>query len=210
MDQPASIQLRGYRKVFRFERRLFRFHNWRIPYPHGVPLRGVGYFVALEFSALLAARLPLLSVFISLAGPELAFLFFPLGGTALLMRVRIDGRPPHHVLTSLARYYLRPRRLAGLAPCPEVGEVVLPFDEVTVAFDGRESFVVPGRIRGPAKVTFRYPSVGRVEGAPLWVRNPDRRKARARRYRIRRQPSAQPMLRGKVISVPRGHEVVVE
>jgi len=210
VDQPTGIQLRGYRKVFRFERRLFRFHNWRIPYPHGVPLRGVGYFVALEFSALVAARLPLLSVLVSLAGPELAFLFFPLGGTALLMRVRIDGRPPHHVLASLVRYYLRPRRLAGLAPCPEIGETVLPLDDVTVAFDGRESFVVPGRIRGPAKVTFRYPSVGRVEGAPLWVRNPDRRKARARRYRIRRQPSARPLLRGKVINVPRGREVVVE
>lgn len=210
MDQPTGIQLRGYRKVFRFERRLFRFHNWRIPYPHGVPLRGVGYFVALEFSALLAARLPLLSVLVSLAGPEFAFLFFPLGGTALLMRVRIDGRPPHHVLASLVRYYLRPRHLAGLAPCPEIGEAVLPLDDVTVAFDGRESFVVPGRIRGPARVTFRYPSVGRVEGAPPWVRNPDRRKARARRYRIRRQPSARPLLRGKVINVPRGREVVVE
>jgi len=210
VEQPASIQLRGYRKVFRFERRLFRLHNWRIPYPHGVPLRGVGYFVALEFSALLAARLPLLSAFVSLPGPEFAFLIFPLGGTALLMRVRIDGRPPHHVLASLIRYYVRPRHLAGLAPCPGIGDEVLPLDEVTIAFDGRESFVVPGRIRGPAKVTFRYPSVGRVEGAPPWVRNPDRRKARARRYRIRRQRSAQPMLQGKVIEVPRGHEVVVE
>jgi hypothetical protein len=210
MDRPPTIQLCGYRKVFRFERRLFRLHDWRIPYPHGVPLRGIGYFVVFELCALCLARTPGLSLLASLFGPVLTFLLLPLGGAVVLMRVRIDGRPPHHVLASLIGYQLCPRCLAGLAPAPEIGEEVLPVEEATVAFDGRESFAVRGRIRGPAKVTFRYPSVGRVEGAPPWVRDPDRRKARARRYRIRRRPGARPMLRGKVISVPRGREVVVE
>lgn len=210
MDQPVGIQLRGYRKVFNFERRLFRLHNWRIPYPHGVPLRGIGYFVVLELCALCAARLPGLGALFSLAGPEFCFLCIPLGGAVVLMRVRIDGRPPHHVLASLVRYYLGPRCLAGLTPSPDIGEEVSPLEEVTMSFDARESFVVPGRIKGPAQVTFRYPSVGRVEGVPLWVRDPKRRKAKARRYRLRRRHGARPMLQGKVISVPRGREVVVE
>lgn len=210
MDRPQSIELRGYRRVFHFERRLFHFHNWRIPYPHGIPLRGIGYFVAIEFGVIVGARLPVLSAVVSLVGPVAAYLGVPLAGAFLLMQARIDGRPPHHVVASLVRFYVGPRCLSGLEPCPDVGEEVLPLEEATVAFDGRESFVVPGRIRGPATVTFRYPSVGHVEGAPPWVRDPDRRRARARRYRIRRQRSARPMLRGKVITVPRGREVVIE
>ena len=53
MDRSRGIQLRGYRRVFRIERRLYKFDRWRIPYPHGVPLRGIGYFLALEFAVVL-------------------------------------------------------------------------------------------------------------------------------------------------------------
>jgi hypothetical protein len=210
VDRPSGIQLQGYRRVFHFERRLFHFHNWRIPYPHGIPLRGIGYFVALEFGVLCGARLPVLSALVGLLGSVVAYLAVPLGGAFVLLRVRIDGRPPHHVLASLLRLYARPRCLAGLEPCPDVDEEVVPLEDVTVAYDACEAFVVPGRIRGPARITFRYPSVGRVEGAPLWVRGSKARRARARRYRIRRQPSARPMLQGKVVTVPRGREVVIE
>jgi hypothetical protein len=210
MSESRPIQLRGYRRVFRFERRLFRFDRWRIPYPHGVPLRGIGYFVALEFCVLCASRLPVLGALVALWHPALAYLGAPLGGAFLLMQARIDGRPPHHVLASLLRHALGPRCLAGLHPCPEDGEEVVPLDDVAVAFDAREAFAVRGRIRGPARITFRYPSLCRIEGAPPWVRDPAARRARASRYRVRRQPGAQPMLRGKVIAVPRGREVVVE
>jgi hypothetical protein len=210
MSEPDSIQLHGYGRVFRFERRLFRFDRWRIPYPHGIPLRGIGYFVALEFCVLFAAKLPILGALLGLLHPAIAYLGIPLGGSFALMQARIDGRPPHHVLASLLHHYLGPRCLAGLDPCPRAGEEVVLLDEVAVAFDSREAFAVRGRIRGPARITFRYPSVCRVEGAPPWVRDPVTRRARAQRYRVRRQPDARPMLRGKVIAVPRGREVVVE
>jgi hypothetical protein len=210
MAERRHITVRGYRRVFRFERRLFRFDRWRIPYPHGIPLRGIGYFVALEFCLLFAARLPVVGALMGMWHPAITYLTMPLGGAFVLMQVRIDGRPPHHVLGSFARYLLAPRCLAGLAPCPRVGEVVVPLDDVTVAYDARESFAVRGRVKGPASLTCRYPSVVQVEGAPLWVRDREKRKARARRYRIRRQPDTPPMLRGKTIRIPRGREVVVE
>jgi hypothetical protein len=81
---------------------------------------------------------------------------------------------------------------------------------VTIAYDAREAFVVRGRITGPARVTFRYPSEGRIEGAPPWVRDGAERRARARRYRVRRLPGEEPMLRGRTLAVPVGRTVVVE
>lgn len=210
MVESRGIQLRGYRRVFRIERRLFRFDRWRLPYPHGVPLRGIGYFLVLELCVFALSRLPIFGALIDLWGPAIPFLGLPLGGAFLLMQGRIDGRPPHHVLASLVWWSLRPRCLAGLSACPREGEEVLPLEEVAVAFDARESFLVKGRVMGPAKVTFRYPAVVRVEGAPWRLRDPKKRAARARRYRVRRRRGAAPMLRGKVVGVPRGGEVVIE
>ncbi len=210
MVESRGIQLRGYRRVFRIERRLFRFDRWRIPYPHGVPLRGIGYFLVLVLGMFALSRLPLLGPLIGLWSPAVPYLGLPLAGAFLLMQGRIDGRPPHHVLASLLRWSLSSRSLAGLCPCPREGEVVVPQEEVAVAFDARESFLVRGRIKGPATVTFRYPAEVQVEGAPLWLRDPKQRSARARRYRVRRRRGAAPMLRGKVVGVPRNREVVVE
>jgi len=208
--ESRGIQLRGYRRVFRIERRLFRFDRWRIPYPHGVPLRGIGYFLVLELCVFAVSRLPLLGALIGLWSSAIPYLALPALGAFLLMQGRIDGRPPHHVLVSLVRWSLRPRCLAGLSPCPEEGEEILPLEEIAVAYDGRESFLVKGRIKGPAQVTFRYPATVRIEGAPPWVRNSRKRAARARRYRVRRRRGAPPMLRGKAIGVPGGGQVVIE
>lgn len=181
-----------------------------IPYPHGVPLRGIGYFLILEFAAFVLSRLPVLGAVLALPSPVIPFLGLPAAGAFVLMQGRIDGRPPHHVLGSLLRYSMRPRWLAGLSPCPHPGEEVVPVTDLAVAYDGRESFQVGGRIRGPAKITFRYPATVAVEGAPPWVRDPDRRAARARRYRVRRRQGTAPMLRGKTVGVPAGREVVIE
>lgn len=210
MAESRAIRLRGYRRVFRIERRLFRFDRWRIPYPHGVPLRGIGYFLILELLAFVLSRLPVMGALVSASSPALAFLAVPAAGAIGLMQVRIDGRPPHHAIGSLLRFALRPRCLAGLSPCPRQGDEVVPVLEVAVAHDARESFLVRGRVRGPAKLTFRYPATVALEGIPPWHRDRARRAARARRYRVRRRATAPPMLRGKTISVPRGREVVIE
>jgi hypothetical protein len=210
MVESRGIQLRGYRRVFRIERRLFRFDRWRIPYPHGVPLRGIGYFLILELTAFALSRLPVLGVLLALPSPVIPFLGLPAASAFLLMQGRIDGRPPHHVLASLLRFASRPRCLAGLSSSPRQGEEVAPVADIAVAYDGRESFSVPGRVRGPAKITFRYPATVAVEGAPPWLRDPRKRAARARRYRVRRRREAAPMLRGKTVGVPAGREVVIE
>jgi hypothetical protein len=208
--ESRGIRLRGYRRVFRIERRLFRFDRWRIPYPHGVPLRGIGYFLVLELMVFAASGVPLVGTLISVWTPAVSFLGLPLLGSFLLMQARIDGRPPHHVLVSLMRWSLRARCLAGLSPCSPKGEAVLPLEDVAVAYDGRESFLVKGEVRGPARVTFRYPATVRVEGAPVWVRDSKARAVRARRYRVQRRRGAEPMLRGKVVGVPPDRRVVIE
>lgn len=210
MVESRGIQLRGYRRVFRIERRLFRFDRWRIPYPHGVPLRAIGYVAVLELGVIAASRLPLLGWVVTLLGPAISYLTLPLIGAWLLMQGRIDGRPPHHVIISLLRWSLGARCLAGLSPCPRQGAEVVPLEEVSVAFDARESFPVSGTIKGPAEVTFRYPAVVYAERVPLWPRGGSRQAAAARRLRVRQRRGAEPMSRGKVIRIPRGGEVVVE
>lgn len=209
MTESRGIQVRGYRRVFKIERRLFRLDRWRLPYPHGVPVRGIAYFLVMEFGVLAASRLPLIGAILAIPHPALVYLGLPLAGAFALLQGRIDGRPPHHVLASLLGHALRPKCMAGLAPCPPAGEEVSPLLDVAVAYDAREAFVVCGRIRGPAEITFRYPSVV-VAQAPPWVRDPQARRAKARRYRVRRRAGAPPMLRGKVVRVPRGREVFVE
>jgi hypothetical protein len=210
MSEQRRLVLRGYRRVFEFERRLFRLDRWRIPYPHGVPLRGIAYFAMLELAFLLWGGLPLIGLPLALVPGAIRYLALPLILTAALMRGRIDGRPPHHVLLSLCRFAWRSRWLAGLEPCPAPGGEVCPLEGLTIVYDAREPFVVRGRIRGPASVTFRYPSEGWIEGAPLWVRDGEERRARARRYRVRRLPGSHPMLRGRTLTVPAGRTVVVE
>lgn len=210
MSEPETIRLRGFRRVFNFERRLFQIHDWRIPYPHGIPLRGIGYFVVAEFCVLCLSKLPPLSLLCSLIGPPATYGGLPILISVALTQARIDGRPPHHVIYSLIKYQLHARCLAGLVPTSDIGALVEPLDELTIAYDGREPFTVKGRIKGPARVTFRYPSEGRAEKAPWWVMSRDGRIARARRYRIRRRPGGRPMLRGKVITVPAGREVLID
>lgn len=208
--EGAGIRIRGYRRVFRIERRLFRFDRWRIPYPHGVPLRGIGYFVAAEFCVLVAARLPGAGLLLGALHPVVAHLGIPLGVAVLLMQVRIDGRPPHRALASLVRFWIGPKCLAGLSPCPGEGIELVPIVDLAIAFDCRESFVVKGCVKGPAKVMFRYPSTCRFSGAPPWIRDGEGRKARARRFHVQRRQDGRPMLQGKVIRVPRHCEVVIE
>lgn len=210
MADSRGIQLRGYRRVFRVERRLYKFDRWRIPYPHGVPLRGIGYFLAVEFGVVIISRLPPGGALVGLWGPLISFFGLPLLGAFVLMQGWVDGRPPHHALASMLVWCLAPRDLAGLERCPRRGSEIVPVAEIIVAFDARESFPVAGRVRGPAQLTFRYPAEVRAEGAPPWVRDGERRLRRARRYRVRRRRGAAPMLRGKVISVPAGRKVVIE
>lgn len=210
VSAPRGIRLRGYRRVFRVERRLFRFDRWRIPYPHGIPLRGIGYFLGLELCVVALMRLPLLGALLGLLPPALLYLAAPLAGAIVLMRGRIDGRPPHQALFSLVRFWLGPHWFAGLSPCPPPGQEVMALEQLTVAHDARESFHVRGRIRGPATVTFRYAGAVRPEGAPPWLRDKSARAARARRYRVRRAPGDAQMLHGKTLRVPSGRKVVVE
>ena len=41
--EESDIQLRSFRVCFQLERRLHRIDRFRLPFPYGLPLRGLGY-----------------------------------------------------------------------------------------------------------------------------------------------------------------------
>jgi hypothetical protein len=210
MAESRRIVLRGYRKVFKFERRLFRLDRWRIPYPHGVPVRGIGYFVGAEIATVLLTRLPIFGVLINALPAWFAYLLLPAALAWGLVVGRIDGRVPHRVLLSLVRFHSAGREFAGLRRCSRLGSEVVPIDALTLACDEREPRIVRGRIRGPATVTFRYPALCRAEGAPPWIRDEMARRTRARRIRARQLVDRPAMLEGATLQVPSGRVAVVE
>ena len=94
----------------------------------------------------------------------------------------------HQALASLIGWRLAPRDLAGLERCPPRGAAIVPVAEITIAFDARESFPVPGRVRGPAQLepwlstlpTGWIISAGIVDGRNVWRNDITRSAARLR------------------------------
>ena len=122
-DRRQGVAVRSYRDVVDVvERRIFRIDRWRLPTPHGVPVRAIGYALAI-LGLVLARRRP--------AGDRArcsrpcrrrcATSPLPAIGGWALQAATLDGRPPHHVLFAATRHRLGARTLAGLRPAPAVG-----------------------------------------------------------------------------------------
>lgn len=185
------------------DRRIFRIDRWRLPTPHGIPVRGVLYGAAALFVVLLASRVPGLGGLIGSLPPAVPWVGVPVVVGWLLSQWRIDGRPPHRALLAVARHAFAPRTLAGLRPCARRGAVLAPIDELAIAPVDDDRYR-PGAVRGPAVVTFIYPARLEASRGRLGLRrsNP----ARATRI-LASQRSGRPLRRGKVIRVPEGREV---
>lgn len=228
-QQPVLIK--GYRRVFKSEMRLYRLDKWRIPYPHGVPYRGILYFGTLVALVAIMLRLPLIGLALGSLPPSVLWLGVPGGGSVALMRLQIDGRPPHHALFHMARHAVRPKTLSGLRPVPSVGQENPPLGAVAVARTETEAELVPGRVVGPSRVVLRYPSVaypqkvpkvvwerdaegksglGRLLTLPKLNRDMEVRQMAAKQLVIQRQPGRGPQRKAAVLNIPEGKEAVFE
>ena len=213
MDARRGVSVRSYRDVVDVvERRIFRVDRWRIPNPGGLSAAGLGYFAGLVGAVLVASKLPLVGAVLDLLQPALRYLGLPILGAWLLTSWQIDGRRPHHALWAAARHRVGPRRLAGLRRAPAPGTTLAPVAQVTVAPSGDESRYRRGRVRGPATVILRYPARLDVAGRGAGARDfPAEKIVRARRVRVSALSEAsRPLVKGAVIRVPKGSEVVFE
>jgi hypothetical protein len=113
------MQIRSYRRVFDLERRIYRIDRMRLN-PGGVPVRGIGYFLALLVGSLVAVRLPLVQLVTRAAPWYVCDLAVPAALAALLTMIRVEGRPFHLAARALLRLWLAPHQIIRLG-CRDVG-----------------------------------------------------------------------------------------
>lgn len=190
----------------RVDRRIFKIDRWRLPAPHGVPVRAVVYGATALAVVLVCSRLPALGTLIGTLPPAVPWVAVPALSGWLLSQWRIDGRPPHRALLAVVRHALAPKARAGLSPTRPRGARVAPVEEVAIApvDDGRYR---RGVVRGPALLTFCYPARLEARRGPLGLRRSE--PERAARIRVT-DGGGRPLREAKVVRVPAGREVRFE
>jgi hypothetical protein len=194
-DGRRRIPVRSYRVVFRLERRLFRIDRWRLPFPYGLELRALVYVAVVMAGVLVAGRLPLLGAVLDLLPAQLHWGLLPLGLVVALLKLRLDGRPPHLALVAIARWRAAPRTVSGLRRCPRAQTTLVPLGELEIRPDWRGARYRPARIRGPASITLRYPASAEQH-------------SRRRQLVITAMDDRRPLVRGKTVAVPADAEVL--
>ncbi len=144
------IEIRSYRRVFDLERRIYSVDRLRLN-PGGVPVRGVVYFVAILSAGLIAAGLPLVGALARELPWYLRDIALPGAGATVLSAIRVEGRTFHLAARALVRYWIGPRRLAGMRRCAAVGEMWCP-EQIVLLPDGSDSRMRRLRYKGPGAV----------------------------------------------------------
>jgi TcpE family len=149
--------IRSYRRVFEVDRRIYRVDRWALPVPGGVPLRGLGYFIATLLAVLASGQLPGLGALIGALSPPLRYVVLPLAVAVLATQAAPDGRAAHRFAWDWLRLRTRARRRSAGRPVPLEGEPVPWRGALGVFWDGHEATLHRGHVRGPARVTFAVP-----------------------------------------------------
>src|SRR3954451_1680840 len=155
MDERLVI--RSYRRVFEVDRRIYRVDRWALPVPGGVPLRGLGYFIATLLFVVVGGRLPVLAPLLGLVSPPLRYVVLPLAVAVLGSQAAPDGRAAHRFACDWLRLRLRARRRSAGAGGARGGDPITWDGELALRFDGDDARLHRGCVRGPARVTFNVP-----------------------------------------------------
>jgi hypothetical protein len=158
-----QITIRSFRVVFDLERRIHKVDRWRLPVPHGVPLRGVAYFVVALVAVVLLSRLPVAGVLVGALPPPVRYVVGPVAVAYALTQVRVDGRSAHAAIVAWIRYRLGARHLASFRVV-SAPRSVTRLGEATIVPDERFARLRRAAVAGPARVLLRYPIQSRVRG----------------------------------------------
>jgi len=207
LSARESVAVRSYRAVVDdVERRIYRVDRWRLPMPGGIEVRAILYTVGSFVALATAAKLPLAGQLLAQLPPGLRYLALPVLIGWGLSAWRIDGRAPHYALVAACRFACGARTLAGLRPTSPVGTQRASVAALQIAPAGDEAAYRRGRVRGPARVTLRYPArleVERSGGADV-----ESALARAKCLRVSGVgEKTRPLSRGRELHVPDGAEV---
>jgi hypothetical protein len=164
------VVIRSYRRVFEVDRRLYRVDRWTLPVPGGVPLRGLGYFVATLLAVIVCGRLPAVGALVGALSPPLRYVVLPLVVAVLGTQAAPDGRAAHRFAWNWLCLRVRARRRCAGRVVPLEGEPVPWHGELGMRFDGDGTELHRARVRGPARVTFTVPVQLTARGGGLVVR----------------------------------------
>jgi TcpE family len=163
------VVIRSYRRVFQVDRRIYRVDRWALPVPGGVPLRAVGYFLGALLAVLALGRVPGFAHI----SPPLRFVVIPLAVAVLGTQAAPDGRVAHRFALDWLRLRWRSRRRSAGRTMALEGEPIPWHGDLAVRWDGDGPQLHAGRVRGPARITFRVPVELRDRGNGLVARPGD-------------------------------------
>jgi hypothetical protein len=150
VHEIARIEVRSYRTVFDLERRVYRIDRIRLN-PSGVPVRGVVYAVVVALVVAALGAMPVAGVPARQLPWPVSHLLVPVVLAAALTAVRIDGRPCHVALRSLAAFACGPRRVSCWQRATSLPRVWRPPDLLLIP-DGSDSSFRRAHFRGPGAV----------------------------------------------------------
>lgn len=167
--RPDTIVIRSFRVVFDLGlRRLFKVDRFRVPFPYGLPLRGVAYWAAALLTLLILGRLPGTSEFVAALPPPVRYLLLPGGLAYLLLQIAPDGRSAHSAGLAWVRFRLAPKRIAAWRSAETIGARFV-LGDVTFVPDERCARYRPARVLGPTRVLLRYPARAWRSGRVLHI-----------------------------------------
>jgi hypothetical protein len=170
-----KLLVRSYRRVFRFDRRIYRVDRFAIPVPGGLPLVGLLWFLGALLTVLLASHLPVLGSLLGALSPPLRYLILPAAVAVLATQLAPDGRSaPRFALTWLGGR-TRARRQSAGRKLADDQERALRARTIDVQPDHHSARLRRARVRGPAQVSFRDPvRVSHRRGRSILVRPAER------------------------------------
>ena len=200
------MELRSYRRVFDFERRIYRIDGLRLN-PGGVPVRGLVYFLLAAAAASSVVTLPLLGAVAATVPWYARDLLVPGAIAALAASLRPDGRPFHHAALSLARLCVVPHQLMLTGARPPSRRSWQP-PEIVVLPDGSDARMRALRYAGPGAVVVAVEHECRHGAGTRWAR-PLRPRPAAAGLVLIEAPGARALTSRRAIVVGRGARVRV-
>jgi hypothetical protein len=163
IDTPSDrhVVIRSYALVFRMQRKLFKVDRWRLPLPGGLELRAIVYAILVLLGDLIVSRLVLIGPLTDELPAPLHWAILPGIAVFVLVKLEVEGRPPHRVIASLLGWWFKPKHFIGLRPALPPG-IRAPIQNVSIMPDWRGSRYRPAAVHGPTTVVCRYPANAHV------------------------------------------------
>jgi hypothetical protein len=202
VSTDRRVLIRSYALVFRMQRKLFKIDRWRLPLPGGLEIRAIVYGVVVLLADLVLSRLVLIGPITDKLPAPLHWAILPGLLVFGLVKLEVEGRPPHRVIASLVSWWIGPKYFIGLRHAARPGARV-PIQTLFFAPDWRGSRYRPAEIHGPTTVVCRYPADahlrldrhGKPKGNAIYLTDPS---------------YARLALEGNTIDVPAGRRLIIE